>query len=115
MADAAPGQYHWAEQLRADMIACIRDIGVVLAERAIELGDSELARWAIDRAWLASPEDDLLVGAQLRLAHQAGDHAEVDRLVLALTRRSRLMGVDLPDQLVTLLQEVVEGRARLRA
>ncbi|MGI5951289.1 MAG: LysM peptidoglycan-binding domain-containing protein [Brooklawnia sp.] len=114
LADAAPGQWYWAEQLRADMSAAVRDIGVVLAGRAIELGDYELARWAVDKAWLAAPEDDLLVGMQLRLAHAAGDQAEVDRLVLGLARRSRNLGVDLAPELVTLLQEVVEGRARPR-
>lgn len=115
LADAAPGQWHWAEQLRADICATVRDIGVVLAGRAIELGDLELASWAVDKAWLATPEDDVLVGIRLRLAHLEGDQAEVDRLVLSLTRRSRNLGVDLSDELVTLLQEVVEGRSRLRA
>ena len=27
LADAAPGQWHWAEELRTDMISCVRDIG----------------------------------------------------------------------------------------
>ena len=28
LADAAPGQWHWAEELRTDMISCVRDIGL---------------------------------------------------------------------------------------
>jgi hypothetical protein len=28
LADAAPGQWHWAEELRTDMVSVIRDIGV---------------------------------------------------------------------------------------
>ena len=39
LADAAPGQWHWAEELRTDMISCVRDIGAELAERALGAGD----------------------------------------------------------------------------
>ena len=35
LADAAPGQWHWAEELRTDMISCVRDIGLELADRAL--------------------------------------------------------------------------------
>ena len=38
LADAAPGQWHWAEELRTDMISCVRDIGVELADRALLAG-----------------------------------------------------------------------------
>ncbi len=115
LADAAPGQWNWAEQLRADISAMVRDIGVVLSRRALARGDHDLARWAIDRAQLAAPDDELLTGCRILLAHRTGDRAEVDRLVLQVTRRARSLGVDLSDELVVLLQEVVEGRARQRA
>ncbi|GAA2180168.1 hypothetical protein GCM10009785_09890 [Brooklawnia cerclae] len=115
LADAAPGQWHWAEQLRADMTALVRDIGVVLARHAMASGDSDLAAWAVERAQLAAPDDELLLGLRIRMADAAGDRAEVDHLVMHLTRRARTLGVDLADETVVLLQQVVEGRARLRA
>lgn len=114
LADAAPGQWHWAEQLRADMVATIRDIGVLLGRRATAAENLELAQWALDRALLAAPDDELLLGVQIQIANQAGDRGRVDQLVLQLTRRARGLGVDLADETVQLLQEVVEGRARLR-
>ena len=114
LADAAPGQWHWAEQLRADMCAAIRDAGVVLAGRALDGGDPALASWAISRVEAVAPDDHLLAVNKIRLAQLAGDTAEVDRLVLQLTRSARALGVDLADDVVVLLQEAVEGRARLR-
>lgn len=114
MADAAPGQWHWAEQLRADICGTIRDCAVVLGRRAVAVGNLELAQWALDRAQVAAPEDELLLGVQIQIAHARGDRAQLDRLVLQVTRRARMLGVDLADETVTLLQEVVEGRARLR-
>ncbi len=50
LADAAPGQWHWAEELRTDMISCIRDIGAELTDRALAASDIDLARWAAARA-----------------------------------------------------------------
>lgn len=114
MADAAPGQWHWAEQLRADMTGTIRDAAVVLARRALEAGDTGLAEWAVARAEVVASEDQLLAAIQIRLAHARGDQATADRLVLQLTRNARALGVDLADEVVVLLQEVIEGRARLR-
>ena len=40
LADAAPGQWHWAEELRTDMISCVRDIGAELADRALAAATS---------------------------------------------------------------------------
>lgn len=114
LADAAPGQWHWAEELRCDMISTIRDIGAVLTERALDRGDITLARWAASRALTASPEDETLMGLRILTEHRAGNHPEVERLVLHLTRSARAIGVDLADETVTLLQEVMEGRARAR-
>ena len=62
LADAAPGQWHWAEMLRTDMISCVRDIGVELTDRALLAGDLDLARWAASRALIAAPGDELLFG-----------------------------------------------------
>lgn len=115
LADAAPGQWHWAEGMRTDAASMIRDIGVVLADLALERGDLDLARWAATRALAAAPEDELLLCARLRTEHLARNHQEVDRLVKHITRQARVLGVDLLDETVTTLQEVMEGGARARS
>ncbi len=114
LADVAPGQWRWAEQLRADMTATIRDAAVVLARRGLDRGDVTRAAWAISRAEAANPDDTLLMALRIRVAHLRDDPNEVDRLVLHLTRTARNLGVDLSEEVVSLLQEVVEGRVRLR-
>ncbi len=114
LADAAPGQWHWAEELRIDMSSTIRDIGGVLAARALAANDLDLARWAAARALTAAPEDELLMATRVRTEHLAGNRPEVERLVLHITRQARLLGVDLSDDTVTALQEAMEGRARAR-
>lgn len=114
LADAAPGQWHWAEQLRADMAAMIRDAAYVLASRELANNQYDSARWAANRGLLASAEDERLLGVKLLIEHRCGNHLEVDRLVLHITRQARILGVDLMDETVTLLQEVVEGQARSR-
>ncbi len=115
LADAAPGMWHWAEELRTDMASTVRDIGVVLGRRALAVRDLDLARWAASRALVAAPEDDLLMMLRIQTENAAGHRAEVERLVLHVTRQARLLGVDLADDMVTLLQEVMEGAARARS
>ena len=114
LADAAPGQWHWAEEMRTDMASTIRDIGAVLADRALAAGDLDVARWAASRALVAAPEDEVLMCARIRTEHLAGNRGEVDRLVLHLTRQARTLGVDLSDETIEVLQDVVEGRPRAR-
>jgi LysM repeat protein len=114
LADAAPGQWHWAEELRTDMISCVRDIGLELADRALLAGDVERARWAAARALLAAPGDELLLAARIRTEHSAGNAAETDRLALQLAAQARTLGVDLDPETVSLLQRVVEGQVRAR-
>lgn len=114
LADAAPGQWHWAEELRTDMISCVRDIGLQLADRALLTGDVELARWAGARALLAAPGDELLLAARIRTEHTAGNTAETERLALQLAAQARTLGVDLDPETVALLQRVMEGRVRAR-
>ena len=115
LADAAPGQWHWAEELRTDMSSTIRDIGVVVADGAVADGDIDLARWASARALTAAPEDELLLCCRIKAEHRAGNRGEVERLVLRLTRHARLLGIDLADETVVLIQQVIEGRPRARA
>ena len=100
LADAAPGQWHWAEVLRTDMISCIRDIGVELTDRALLAGDLELARWAASRALVAAPGDELLIAARIRTEHRAGNAAETERLTLQLAAHARTLGVDLDPETV---------------
>lgn len=114
LADAAPGQWHWAEELRSDMVALVRDAGVVLAARARAERDLELARWAAHRALAAAPDDELLLGERLRTEYAAGRLDEVDRLATRLQRTARTLGLDLLPETVDLLQELMEGRVRAR-
>lgn len=114
LADAAPGCWHWAEEWRTDMMSTIRDIGVVLTQRALASGNIDVARWAAARALKAAPEDELLMVERVRTEHAAGNHREVERLVLHLNRVARILDVDLSEQTVAALQEVMEGRTRAR-
>jgi hypothetical protein len=115
VADAAPSQWHWAEELRTDISSSLRDVGVVLTDRALAHGDIDLARWAAARALVAAPEDELLLCARLRTEHRAGNATQVERIVNQITRQARMLGVDLMPETVALCQQVVEGRPRARA
>lgn len=114
VADAAPGQWHWAEELRCDMASLVRDVGLVLTERALDRNEIDTARWAINRALIAAPEDERLLAARVRAEYRAGNTSEVERLALRLVRSARKLNVDLADETVTLLQEVMEGGPRAR-
>lgn len=115
LADAAPGQWGWAEEFRSDASALIRDVGVVAARLARERGDLDTARWATNRALAAAPDDELLLGERIRTEHAAGRADEVQRLVTRVTRTARALAVDLLPETVDLCQEVLEGRLRARA
>lgn len=114
LADAAPGQWHWAEELRTDMISVVRDAGVELANRALGDQDLGLARWAAARALAAAPGDELLMTVRIRTEHRAGNLAETERLTLQLAAQARALGIDLESETVVLLQEVMEGQVRAR-
>lgn len=115
LADAAPGQWHWAEEMRTDMVSVIRDIGVELSRRALADRDLELARWATARSLAAAPHDERLMSMRIRIEHQAGRSAEVERLALQMSAHARLLGLDLDPETVDLLQQVMEGQLRARA
>jgi LysM domain. len=114
LADAAPGQWHWAEELRTDISSAVRDAGLVLVERALARRDIELARWAAARALTVAPADELLMAARIRTEHLAGATTDVHRLVTQVTRQARQLGVDLLPETVELCQQVIEGAARAR-
>jgi LysM repeat protein len=115
LADAAPGQWHWAEELRADMVSTIRDIGARVGDAALADGDIDLARWAAGRALVAAPGDEILMRLRLRTEHRAGNRPDVERIVLQLTRHARVLGIDLDDETVRAIQEAIEGQPRARA
>ena len=114
LADAAPVQWHWAEELRTDIVSCVRDMGVELARRCLDDRDLDLARWAAARALVVAPGDELLLATRIRTEHLAGNAAATERLSLQLARQARTLGVDLDPATVDLIQEVVEGRVRAR-
>ena len=107
LADASPGQWHWAEEIRTDMVSVIRDIGVVAANRCLKQGDIDRARWAANRALVAAPEDELLLGAKVLIEHTAGNKMEAERLISWITRNARNVGIDLLPQTVAILKEVM--------
>ena len=114
LADAAPGQWFWAETLRSDVAALLRDAGLVLVDRSLASGNLDLARWAAERALVVCPEDELLICARIRTEHAAGNRAAVERFVLRLSQQARALGVDLLPETVMLCQQVMEGRTRAR-
>ena len=114
LADAAPSQWFWAEELRSDLAATVRDAALVLVERALARKEIDLARWAGRRGLVVAPEDELLMAARIRTEHAAGDHAAAERLIAHLTQQARALEVDLLPETVLLCQQVVEGRLRAR-
>lgn len=114
LADAAPGQWHWAEELRTDISSALRDTALVLTERALARRDFDLARWAAARALTVAPADELLMAARIRTEHLAGATTEVNRLVNQVTQQARQLGVDLLPETVELCQQVIEGTVRAR-
>jgi len=115
LADAAPGQWRWAEEWRCDMVSLARDIAAVLCDRALGRGDIELARWAVSRGLLAAPDDVVLETLQVRVEKLAGNHGEVERLATNLTQQASRAGFDLPSRTAQVLQEALEGAPRARA
>jgi hypothetical protein len=116
VADAAPGQWHWAEIWRTDIVSVIRDIAAVLAGRALVNNDITLARWALNHGALAGgDDDDELAMLRLRTEYQAGNHIEVQRLAHQIGARSWSESYDLSPEMVRTLQETIEGKPRSRA
>ncbi|MGL4831700.1 MAG: LysM peptidoglycan-binding domain-containing protein, partial [Propionibacteriaceae bacterium] len=115
LADAAPTQWFWAEELRSDMVAAIRDAAAQLARIALAAGDVDLVRWATARGLVAAPEDECLVLLRAQGEQRVGNFAEVERLVLRLTKHAALLGVDLADDTVTAVQLLLEHRPRARS
>lgn len=115
LADAAPGQWRWAEELRTDISSLMRDAGVLLTRWALDHQNVDVARWAAARALLAAPEDELLLVERINTEVLAGNTPEVQRLVRWVTGQARALGVDLAPETVAACQRAMEGRTRPRA
>ncbi len=114
LADAAPGQWRWAEELRTDISSLMRDAGVLLTRWALDHQNVDVARWAAARALLAAPEDELLLVERINTEVLAGNTPEVQRLVRWVTGQARALGVDLAPETVAACQQAMEGRTRPR-
>ena len=91
--------WHWAEQLRADMVGTIVDAACALADRAIARGDHTVALWAVGRGLVAAPGDDHLAVRRIDALMVAGRQEEAHDLVRTLNRALRVAGRDLPPDL----------------
>lgn len=114
LADAPPGGWTWAEELRIESACALRDVAYVLSERALAAGDLDLAKWAIGRGLVAAQGDETLLRGLLVAEHRAGNVVAVERLVFQLNDQARVLGVDLLPETVTTMQEVLEGGIRVR-
>ena len=114
LADAPPGGWTWAEEMRIAAAAALRDVAYALAERCLEANDLDRARWAIGRGLVASPGDETLLRLLLVCESRVGNLHEVERLVFRLNAQARSLGVDLLPETVTTMQRVLEGRIRSR-
>jgi len=112
LADAAPGEWAWADGLRTRMGEAVRDLVVTLARADRERGDLDAARDACARGRLVVGEDELLGGELMRVEAAAGDLDAARAVLLGLERAARDAGVDLRPETVALGQEIVEGRLR---
>lgn len=107
--------WHWAETLRADMISMIVDAASVLADRAIDHGEADLALWAVGRGRLASPSDDHLAVREIHALAVAGRSDALERAVVSLNRTLRREGRDLQPELARRVQVALRmGQAGAR-
>ena len=114
LADAPPGGWSWAEEMRITASCALRDVAYALSERALEANDLGLAKWAIGRGLVAAQGDELLLRQLLVSESRSGNLHEVERLVFRLNAQARSLGVDLLPETVVTMQQVLEGGIRAR-
>ena len=114
LADAPPGGWSWAEEMRIAASCALRDVAYALSERALEANDLGLAKWAIGRGLVAAQGDELLLRQLLVSESRSGNLHEVERLVFRLNAQARSLGVDLLPETVVTMQQVLEGGIRAR-
>lgn len=112
MADAAPGEWAWANGLRQQMAEVVRDAAVVLARRERASGDLDAARAACRRGLLVAPDDELIACERMRIEASDGDPEAARAVLRGLQRTAERAGVDLRPETVALAQELFEGRPR---
>lgn len=112
LADAAPGEWAWADALRREMAEVARDVAVVLARAERSRGDLDAARRAVERGRLAAPDDELLLREALLIEADADRPDAARSLLRAAERAAAARCSDLQPETVRLAQEVLEGRPR---
>lgn len=100
-------QWPWAEQLRTDMLSMITDATVVLADRYLETGDVDGARWALSQGIRAVGDDETLAARDITALSLLGDRAGVDRAVRKLTRAARADGRDISAETARRIQHAL--------
>lgn len=112
LADGAPGEWAWADGLRARMCAAVRDLVVVLARVERERGHLDAARDACRRGQRVVGDDELIGCELLQVEAAAGDLAAARAVLRSVEQAARAAGTDLRPETVALGQELLEGRAR---
>jgi nucleoid-associated protein YgaU len=112
IADAAPGEWAWADGLRGEMSELVRDAAVVLSRAERAQGDLDAAHWACARGRLVAPDDELLGRELMLIADAAGRPHEVSSVLRRLGRAAASRGADLDPATVELGQRLLEGGPR---
>lgn len=113
IADAAPGEWAWADRLRTEMAELVRDAAVVLARAERVRGDLDAARWACARGRLVANDDEMLGRELMLIADAAGNPEVVSAELRRLSRAAASRGADLDPETVELGQQLLEGALRL--
>ncbi|WP_394276256.1 bacterial transcriptional activator domain-containing protein [Luteococcus sp.] len=95
-----------AEMLRIEIVQSLVDAALSLVDRALEGNDLALARWATGKALQLDPHSEALATARIRTEYQAGNFAEVDRLMRSLHASARAAQMDLCPQTEDVLRKV---------
>lgn len=114
LADVAPGQWFWAEELRSDLESTVRDAGVVLAEKAMAQGVLTWPAGLLSERWWRRPRTNSCS------APGSGPSTPPVMLLSSsawwsrLTQQARILDIDLMPETVRLCQQVMEGAYRAR-
>jgi DNA-binding SARP family transcriptional activator len=91
--DVPNGYYAWVglERLDSEMEAAVADAAGHLASAALEAGDVDTARFAVERGLLAVPGSESLLQAAMRVAAAAGDGDGIERAFRDARRLARAL------------------------
>lgn len=112
LADAAPGEWAWAEDLRCRMTEAVRDAALMLARRELDRGRVEDARWACERGLFVATDDEMLSCELMRVEDADGNPEGVASVLRQLREAAERDGVDLRPETVRLAQQLLEGNER---